>query len=347
MRHAAPLLLALVLAGCVTMTGDPGATARAALDELFAGIRDGTGSLSKLEGTLSGGGYSAPFSLEISRDGTRHFNLSAGMFVMDVYCRGDKTVRMIGGEPFAARGGCPLDGGRLGAPDDALDKLNVSSVGRDGAMLVVVFEGPPAPPDALDEDDRALFGSTASLKLTIDGRGNARHVEMSAPGASGMNATASHEPRKRGTLPETDQRLAAAIDADADFHDGVYGWKVDDAYDNASLDEIEVRVQGVGQRAGAGSATFDPSDGSEQNVSGFVFQFDDADSDGRLSEGDGFTLTNPDWRYQNEYEVVVWDTWADAPLAGRRIPGPPVVLALALAFALALVVRHRVSRQRG
>lgn len=341
MRRAALVLVPLVLSGCATMTSDPEATARAALDELLGAIADGSGSLSKLEGTLSGGGYSVPFSLEISRDGTRHVNLSAGGFVIDVYCKGDKTVRVVGGEAFAARGGCPLEGSRFGGiPRDALDGLNVTSVGRDGVFLVATFDGPASPPD--EDDDLGFGGTTSRLTIKVDGRGNARTLVVSAPGESGINATASQEPRKRWTLPETDKKLAAAVEGDQDFDEGVYEWEVDDAYDDVSLDEIEVRVNDTSQ--GTEVARFRPN-GGEQNVSGLLFRFHDGDEDGRLSERDSFTIESEEWTYSSEYSVVVWDTWADAPLAGRRIPESPIVLALALGLALALV--QRVSRQRG
>lgn len=334
------LLLPLVLAGCATIAGDPAAVARAALDDLLGAITEGTGSLSRLEGTLSGGGYSVPFTLEISRDGTRHVNVSAGGFVIDVYCKGTTTVRIVDGVPYAARGGCLLDTSRFGSPRGSIDELNVSETRRDGVFLVATFTGPSIPEDEADE---LGFGSTGSVTLRIDGRGNARQITMTAPGESGLNATASHEPRKRWTLPETDKKLAAAIEGDTDFDEGRFEWQVDDAYDVVSLSEIEVRVDRAS--TGAEVARFSPTRG-EQNVSGLLFRFVDGDEDGMLSERDSFTIESVEWRSRGDFTVVVWDTWADAPLAGRRIPVPSFPF-LALAIALAIALQRGVSRQRG
>lgn len=332
------VLLVVLAAGCTVAVRDPNEVAHEALDALIVDLTSADGDLSRMEGTMSAQGYGVPFTLEIARDGTRHFNLSVAGFAIDAYCRGDEVVRVIDGEPREARPGtCPLDGARFGDPAAALRQMTLVEAHREDAFIRATFEANITEERRaeLDEDDPQGGGN---LTILTDRKPRAAHVWLTSPGGT-MEAELHYGRRSSTGLPDTNKRLAAAIEADDDFDDGRFEWRVDDdPSENVSWSELEARVLSpLGQEVARLSLA-----PGERNESGFVVTVTDEDEDGIVDENERFTLARADWLSRSQYTVTVYDAWAGEPIVERRIPD---VVATALA-GIALAA-YAFSRQRG
>ncbi|MEA3201219.1 MAG: hypothetical protein QOE90_2647 [Thermoplasmata archaeon] len=322
MRPPALALAFVLLAGCIT--GTPEERARRALDDFPAEIGPTGGTLAHLNGTVSSNGYSVPFTYDVARDGTRHFNLTYGPIAFDIYCKGDQVVRIVGGVPTLQRPGpCPLDGSRFGAPLAALNQTNVTSAHGKGNDVIATFSGTNA--------------SIGGIVITADRRDRVTHVELHSPNGN-LTANATYGTRAGFHMPEATARAALTARNYTYLYEGNMTWEAEDVSQNASLADLEVRV--LDGATHARIATFRMGGGPQED-GGFSFTFADKDGDGQFSQRDTFWLVRPNWTRESDYQVQVYDTWADAPVVrSNGIPGPGIASVLAGIAVVALVARR-------
>jgi len=316
---------ALLLVGCLGLpSGTPEERARRALDGFAQDLGPAGGALSKLSGNATSNGYTVGFTLEVGRDGARHFNMSVAGFALDFYCRGEDVVRVVDGKPLAQRpGACPLDASRFGSPLLLLPQLNVTSARTEGSDVVAVYNGTNL--------------SVGGMSATVDRHDRITSLRLESPGGN-VTAEASYGPRAAFRMPSPVGRLAAAAGNSTDLFDGNFSWRADLVSDAPSLAEVEVRVFNATthERLAAFRASM-----PQQQAGGFNFTFDDRDHDGTLSDRDRFWIERPGWTRRGQYDVQVWDAWAEAPIVRRLLPGPEVGLLLATGALAALLARRR------
>lgn len=327
MRLVAIALVLVLLSGC-TLGGPQGAPeerAKRAWDDFAASMLGTGGSMSKLEGTLSSGTYGASLLFEIARDGARHAKLSVSGLGFEYYCKGDEAVKVDGDKALAMRAGeCPLKGfGELSLTTllNATRVANATAHGDEVTATIV--------------SNNSTQAAQGGITIVVDRKDHVIHVEMTSPGGN-VNANASYDRRGTWSLPQTTGRLPANVAGRDDFTrdgaNGTFEWSADSAGGNYTLDDFEVRVRDP--TANQTLATFPLARNGTKD--GFAYAFEDRDGDGRLSKDDRFTLAKTGWTTRRQYEVQVWDTWADAPVA-RRVPGFEGALLLvgaSVAFAL-------------
>lgn len=314
------LAIALALAGCILPKGSPEERARRALEDLPRELQAGS-DLARVEGMAYSQGYGVPFTYEVARDGTRHVNLTVPGFAFDCYCQGERTIRVVEGRPVEQRPGrCPVDLSRVLGPLDQLNAsgLNVTSTSRSGNDATATFSSP-----------------AGNLTITADRRDRPVHVAMS--GAFGdLTANLSYGTRATFSMPAPVARAALSARNSTNLYDGNFSWEMRDPNANASIADFEVRVLNGSTRERI--ATF-RLDGGAQTAAGFRFVFADRDGDGNLSRDDIIWIERDDWTRERDYQVQVWDTWADAPVVrGRDVPGAGIAPALAGIAAVATLI---------
>lgn len=323
------LALALALAGCMEIAppGAPEERAQRAMEAFARDVATGEGDLARLEGGLSSGPYAGSFLIEWSRDGARHVRVAAGPMVIEAYCAPDRAVIVREGVAREARpSACPLRGEALDALPRALDALRLVSATPDGADVVAVFA-----PNASQPDDARDLGN---VTVRVSRSDRVIHIEAATPGG---NASLDARYDRKATLvpPTTTGRLAANVEGDEDRDEDSVAWRADDVEDGVALAELEVRLVDA---SGDALVSFAASGGAQEK-DGYALDVTDQDSDGRLDEGDAFTITK-DGLSRGDARLVVWDAWAGAPVE-RQVPAPGVAWALAIVLAVALSRRPR------
>ncbi|HEV8360520.1 MAG TPA: hypothetical protein VGR28_08715 [Candidatus Thermoplasmatota archaeon] len=345
MRAFAVLLLAaVVLAGCSAPdAGGPGSppsaptlTAEQRLDaaetKLLRDVR-GEGDLSRINGTGGEGGFVATLEIEFGTEDVMKFGIAlGGFFSATFYCQPGKGVMQFGERVLASRGEGQCrefrsdeSTERLTGPEGHRSSIASSEPTPDGGLTVVVRDtnetgGEELRTLWLDKDDRV--------------------VRMSSAGDDGaMELTFTYGPKRAIAIPTPTGRAPADVDHDVDFDEGVYTWEATGSGDNATLSEFEVRVVDRAEEGNVTLATFQLT-AQPQEQGGFRFQFTDS-GDGKLGEGDRFTIRNPAWESMFEHDVVVFDTWAGLSIDESPIPGPEPLLLLAVLAVGALVARRR------
>lgn len=322
--------IALVLSGCANIVTAPEERVKAALESFPDEMGPG-GSIKKLEGSFSSAetSFTADVAIEVSDNRVLVFTISAGIISMKVYCGKTDSVTQIGQEAMEGRSRNEL------CPDESPGES--------------VFEGELEVTSVEERDDgtlRADVVSTSSkgdrtvLDVTLDPEGRVSRMTIENETAT-AELEVDYGPRRTISMPQATSRVPADVSFREDFSDGTYSWRATAHNDTVGLDEFEVRVTETDDSGNEVIvATFDPSDPSSQEEAGFTFRFQD-DGDGALTMGDSFTVSNDDWTYIWEYDVVVFDRWAEAGLGEFPLPLPGPIWVVAVFLVGAVLWRRR------
>lgn len=285
-------------------------------------------------------------SFEFGLQGGVHFvvTLSAlGLsYTIEEYCDDTKRVLVVGEETAEERP--PRDGESCLSDDgeeddlfgdveweDALDAVAEAESHHDLEDLQVTIHD--------DQSITATFtdGGDGNLTASVDPDGRLAWLEGRYPDGY-TNYTFQYGEREAVVFPATDQRMPAGAEGFGQFFDGAYRWQgIGGEEEKVPLGEFEVRVRDPDSNRTI--AAFDPGGSATQTQQTFLFEFED-DGDGFLGANDTFTIRSDAWTSGDQYDVVVWDTWADREIGDNPIPWPGLWLLLA-AFALVALLRRR------
>ncbi len=263
-------------------------------------IEWGTGDAIRMDMSTKSGG----FSLEIG-----------------VYCDPSKTVILYGADVYESRPSEELGCGEfMGEGDEAFqideleqaDQLNVTR-NPDGT-ITAVYE---------DEEGR--------VEMLIDRQGRVSRMDVEADEGSGF-LVVEYGKRRALEAPDATDRIPITMFGYGSFISGAYTWNAGWSGETAPYDEIEVRIMQDDELIATLPA------GQDTSASGFTIDWTD-DGDGLFGGNDTFTITSDSWTSSNQYEVVVWDTWADAEVGDVPIPG--IGLPLLVAFLALVALRRR------
>ncbi len=240
----------------------------------------------------------------------------------EVYCGADRTVIVYGDESLEqrhTRQAC-LEHlsdaeGTLSAED--FDELNMTDVTpNDDGTVTAHFE---------DEE--------GSYTVFIDAKGRIRTMDFTSEAGSGI-IKIDYGERRVIVAPEADQRAPTTNTGWGWFMDGQYEWSALETGDAVPMGEIQIRVNDPdGQRV----ATF--TAGQDATDNGFVFDYTD-DGDGFFGPNDTYVIRSDAWTSSGQYDVVMWDTWADREVGDLGAPGPAFAL-LAIALLALVAMRRR------
>lgn len=329
------LLAAPLLAGCATQ-GPPEQRAQVALAQFAAELGPG-GGVRELEGTMVGQGMNGAVRVEYGKhDATLIEASMPGYGSVVFYCDAARRIVSIAGIASETRPrACFQMGDAVLDPSALLSSANMTptSVTANMTRVRAVYAAPMG--SFADEDD---VGAIPALVVESNWRSRVDHLEMTGGGFT-LVLDVEYGPRRSIAVPPGAVRAAASIEEDIDFYDGVFRWSVDDTRgDGVSLGEFEARI--VPYDAGPNAtplARFALREG-EQFASGFNFTFRD-DGDGNLSEGDAIEITGPGWTTRTSYQLLVWDTWANAAVADSRVVPAAGWVAIA-AFGIVVLLRR-------
>ncbi len=287
------------------------AVSQEALETFAADFASPTGgSLTTVAGEFGFGKDStdtATFAMEWGRGGSASVILSTGgSFGVDLklFCGPGSIVIVIGEQAVEARPqpdkacmesfqdtGDPLDLGEF----ENLDLLNITAH-PDGTVTARYT----------DED--------GTVTIAIDAKGRVSRMDIDTESGTGFLDMGYGE-RRTITVPQADERMPALINGFGDHNGQVYQWNGLGGDETQPFSEFEVRV--IDAESQEVVATFPVGENGEAN--GFTFMFTD-DGDGVFDGGDSFSISREGWNTVNQYEVVVWDRWADRALGDVPIP---------------------------
>lgn len=324
----------LVLSGCADLITPPEERVKAAL-ESFPDEMGPDGSIKKLEGsfTSEGTSFTADVDIEVGDNRVVVFTVSAGIISMKVYCGETRSITQLGQRAMEGRSQNEMCPGATPGESIFEGDLEVSSVEeRDDGTL------------RADVVSTSSDGERTLLDVTVDAEG--RVSRMTIENATGtFEFEVDYGPRRTISMPQATARIPADISFREDFSDGTYSWSATAHNDTVDLGEFEVRVTDTDDSGDEVIvATFDPTDPSSQEEAGFAFQFQD-DGDGFLTAGDSFTISNDNWTYIWEYDVVVWDRWAEAGLGEFPLPLPGPLWVVAVLGLGAILWRRRPGKE--
>lgn len=329
------LLLSATLAGCFGSDGprqlsqeDAEDVARDALQDFaddFASP-DG-GDLRAVSGEFSTPqqGGMAHIDMEWGAEGTAHVGVRLGddeqATRADIYCSQNEVVLILGGASLEAR---PRPGQScLNAVQETGDPLNTDQLGE--AELDEVVANPDGTVRASFTDDNG------TVRITIDAKGRLERIDIEAPQSSGF-LDVDYGTRSVIDMPDADDRMPMVLFASGFFDGEAFVWSAPEGNESNPYDEFEVRVLDSGETV----ATFTPGADGEEN--GFSFTWQD-DGDGEFGHDDRFIIESAAWTEAGQYDVQVWDLWADREVDDVPIPG--IGLWAIAAIALAGLLRRR------
>lgn len=326
------VIVAMVLSGCSELVASPEETAKSAIENFPAELGP-DGTVKELDGTFesSESAVTAEFSIEIGSNGVRVFSISASIVNIKVYCGENRGVTQWGDKVLEAR----------------TDPDMCTNQGSDPGESV--FEGEIEVQNAERQDDGTISadvvstsstGEESTIDVTLDEEG--RIASMTIANSTGrFEFEVDHGSRRTIDIPETTDRRPADVTGRTTFRAGNYTWTATAHNDSVPLEEFEVRVTDTDQSGDeVVVATFDPSRSGTQEENGFSFRFED-NGDGALTTDDWFTVSRDDWEYEWDYDVVVWDEWAEAGIDEVALPFPGVVWIGSGIAAAAIVLRRR------
>ncbi len=172
-----------------------------------------------------------------------------------------------------------------------------------------------------------------NITIKIDAKGRITRMDLDTGTGSGFMQM-GYGNRRAIALPDAEQRMPALING-IGSHDGtVYTWSGLGGEASEPFSEFEVRV--LHPESKEVLAAFPV--GQDGSAAGFTFTFMD-DGDGVFDGGDSFTISHEAWTSNSQYQVVVWDRWADRALGDIPIPSIGGLLLVGLLGA-ALVARR-------
>lgn len=324
------LLISVSLAGC-TGPGNQSQMSKdqmsQSLDRFPAELQSG-GRVKELSGSIDpSSGASTSFTIEYGQ----HGNLIVDAGPITAYCSDhggvfegvDGTIKAGRNRPeLCEKNGRDLLSKALDAKTRSYEKWDSTSYRTSGTVRQILESGSENlvsfSYDASDKEFSSLEIQNATAEVTV---------------------RPSYAPRRPIAIPEADTRRAIRLDLDTSFANNTYSATVNRTEPAAPLDEFSILVRDYNDDFEKVNVTsFDPSDSSTQRDAGFTFRYDDNDGDGNLSVRDGFTIENREWEYSHEYDVVVWDEWADSETE-RFLPLPAYLSVLALMVGVVIARR--------
>ncbi len=315
MRWTLLVVLLVLTSGC--FGSDPKAlsqeeaetVAEEALQDFAKNFASATGGdLTKVEGEFSvsqGSAEKAEFTMEWGRNGAARVALTGSGIEILLVCDADSTVLVFGGQAIESR---PRPGAAcLDSIQDSGDPLDVGEFENLDALNVTPH--PDGTVTAVFQDDEG------TIIVKIDAKGRISRMDIDSDSGDGF-LVMSYGERRTITVPDADERMPASINGFGSHSGTVYRWEGFGGDEHQPFNEFEVRVIDAQSRSTV--ATFPMGQNGEQ--AGFTFTFQD-DGDGQFDGGDSFTISHPDWASTNQYDVVVWDRWADRELGDAPIPG--------------------------
>lgn len=285
--------------------------------------------------------------MEWGSNGVRRMQVSSSggafTFAMEVYCTPERLVMVMGEESYGSRPAAEGD------PCEEFDAEDADLFGEGGPVPLDGFEAEDA--DITRHGDGSLTAVVEDpsgegvATIRIDPRGRITSMEVEGAGDSeGMQMTMEFDygSRRAISVPEPDGLVPATLVTETTFDDAAHRLTltVTESPEAPPLDEMEVRVLDGFMGDPLASFPLDQASGSSGNV---TYRFTDADADGHLTAGDAIELTNAEWEWEFDADVVVYDVLADGEVNSSPMGAPglgPAALALALA-GLALALRRR------
>ncbi len=168
----------------------------------------------------------------------------------------------------------------------------------------------------------------------IDDKGRVQSMTIESPQGAGTMHFDYGSP-KTLTPPTATGRAPSSVDGFCWFFDGECEYEAE-AGNDAPLSDFEVRVYHSGFDPEDQPAAVFAMDGGTQTFEEFSFILRE-DGNGQFGAGDVLLIRAP----SDEYELVVWDLWADRDVQDDpRIPGPGLAWLL-VGLGAALFVRRR------
>lgn len=341
MRRALLLaFLLILLVGCFQRAPrqDANEEARQAMEQFWTDLGD-PGTITDLKGEILNADTAVQtILLEFGSNGILHVTIKNPQGDdSEIYCDQTHTTLVTDSETAMFRSGCWGPGGFLVAHSSyaarfAVRETRVESSTREGDVITATYV-PQGNSSEVRYEARIEDGRIQTLKLS----GN---QTTRAPQAALIQFTVTYGERQPIPRPPPDKRIPAGLTVNTTFAPGEYRWNLL-ANASGALDpaEFEVRIVAASQAPTADPvANFSLRDGIEQVSQGFTFRFQD-DGDGALDVGDSFVVSNPDWTTQEQYQVIVWDAWANAPVSATAMPGLAFLI-VAIAFVAAAFLRR-------
>lgn len=242
----------------------------------------------------------------------------------EIYCAAERTIMVFDDKAIEERVSEWGDCSEFKDAEGGLDEFVLTDIEEDGIEITSVTS------HADGSITATLVNDTTTGHVKVDPQG--RLLEMSMEEEEGeMEMAFVYGARQAIQLPTDAQRAPADIDGHGSWYEGVYEWEAFSWGPTAPLDEFEVRVMDGDTQV----ASFN-LDGGPQSTGDIAFQFED-DGDGEFGGQDTFTITAP-----QEYDVVVWDLWADRDIEdGVEAPGAHWLLGGVALVGLAALRRRR------
>ncbi len=251
-------------------------------------------------------------------------------FRMEGYCTPERDVVVFGDTVYEARphpeGSCM----ELLSEEDAsleIPQFDPADL-PDGAEVEVT-------PHADGSVTAAFSDPEGDYVLEVDAEGRARSLSLSSPEGEG-SIVVDYGPRQPIVIPEPDERLPSTVSAFCFLFDGRCEMVLSGG-DDAPWEDFEVRVYAGDAEVGvdAPEQVF-PLAAGNASRGGFTITIH-PDGDGLLGDGDTLDLRAPG----DDYQVVLWDTWADRDVQDVPIPAPALAWWLVGLAAAAFVLRRR------
>lgn len=326
---ATTLALMLALSGCTKESQSPEERFTAARDSFIDELGP-DGAVKQLDGTMQAslegmGDTEATIRVLFGANGvTKYIITVGGFFTMSLYCQESAGLQEFAGEVYESRGSPEMcDEATQPLPEDYEEEGEIVSLEEDGDTMTVVMR---------QTDDESGNEVLETWTLKDD---KVRSVEVETEEGT-FSFEATYGERRSLTTPEPTGRIPASIDYTTSFSDGIYRWEATEHEEEASLSDFRVDVEWEDENGTATTlASFDMAKTAQQSEGNFTFSLQD-DGDGLLSTGDLFTIDNPDWQFESDYTVVVFDTWADLSIDENPMPLPAWLVVAALAGAVAM-----------
>lgn len=329
----AAVAMAVAMSGCFGFGSQrlSDEEARAATDEALRTFAQdfsspAGGDLRLVRGEFGGQDVDAPmggdvvFELEWGAEGRSRVALTVSgnrvTYDVSLHCGPEGTVVTFGAERMERRprqGSClEAVGGRSDPLDiDELEGHHIEDVEphRDGSVTAT-----------LATDD-------GTMTVEVDEKGRLERIDF----AEGGFLSVDYGQRQVIQMPEPTSLMPVLVFGSGQFAQGQYQWTAFGGDETAPFNDIDVRVL---DQSNATAASFTVRSG-EQTQEGFVLTFND-DGDGVFGAGDSFTLRSDAWTSADQFEVLVWDTWADREVGDLAIPALPWIAGVGMLIVLAL-----------